>query len=169
MHPALPQFQTALDRIARQLPQLPRQDVTLTRLYFFAFQALNDDLNHSLAPYGLNTNSLLALTMLYAAPDHSAHPCNLGLGMIASRTNITRLVDELVHLGLAERQGCAGDRRKIAVVLTAAGHQLVEQVLPVQWSRMRAIWDALSTGEAALFSELLQKLWARLYELEHGT
>lgn len=169
MHPAFSEFETALERVARRLPQLPRQDVTLTRLYFFAFRALNEDLNGTLAPYGLNTNSMLALTMLYASPHQSAHPSSLSLGLIASRTNITRLVDELVDFGLVQRQACAGDRRKIVVTLTAEGVALVERTLPVQWQRMRAIWSALSAGEAALLGELLQKLWGRLHELERDT
>lgn len=162
MNPDFEQFKAHLERVSERLPGAPRTEIILTRLYFFVSRALTDDLNQSLSAFGLNTTSVLALIILYASPDQTTNPSSLSHGAISSRTNITRLVDELVSKGWVEKRGCTEDRRKVFVTLTAQGRAIVEQALPRQWARMTAIWDVLTPGEAALLGELLQKIWNHL-------
>ncbi|MDE3207541.1 MAG: hypothetical protein KGL58_01695, partial [Pseudomonadota bacterium] len=84
-----------IDEVCGKVPNLPRQEVVLTRLMYFLFREINDALNSRLAPYGLNTTSFIALMNIFASPTGAIHPLELSNAMYSSRTNITRLVDEL--------------------------------------------------------------------------
>ncbi len=155
-------FEQGIGRVAEAFPGLPRQQVILTRLYFFLFRRLNDGLNRMLADHGLNTTTMLALTMIYARPDHKIIPSDLSLALTSSRTNVTRLADELVANGWVERQACREDRRKIFLYLTALGCARVEKVLPRQWDHVTQVWSCLSPEEATLLESLLRKLLGHL-------
>ncbi len=155
-------FEHGIDNVAQRLPGLPRQEVVLTRLYFFLFAKLNEDLNRLLAEHGLNTSTLLALTMLYSRPDNKIIPSDLSLVMVSSRTNITRLADDLVKNGWVDRRACREDRRKVFLLLTAKGREMVEKVLPVQWAHVIDLWSGFAPEEKALLEALLRKLLARV-------
>jgi MarR family transcriptional repressor of emrRAB len=154
-------FEQGIDRVAQRLPGLPRQEVMLTRLYFFLFGTLNEDLNRVLAEHGLNTTTMLALTMIYSRPDNKIIPSDLSLAIVSSRTHITRLADDLVKNGWVDRRACSADRRKVFLSLTEKGRQLVEKVLPAQWRYVTELWSCFTQEEKALFEALLHRLLAR--------
>jgi len=151
-------FEQRIERIARKLPGMPHQPVMLTRLFFFVFKNLNDGLNQTLASFGLNTTSLLALAMLFASEENKLNPSDLSDALISSRTNVTRLVDELVLNGWVERHGCVTDRRRIDLTLTPAGQELIAEVLPPLWRQLLAVWHDFSDEESAGFEHALRKL-----------
>lgn len=153
-------FERGIDHVAQRFPEMPREEVILTRLYFFVFRRLNDRLNRVLAEHNLNTTTMLALVMIYARPEGKINPSDLSLSMISSKTNITRLADDLVRQGWVSRKACAQDRRKIFLSLTDEGRSLVEQILPIQWEQIRDIWAPFSPDEQTLFEALLRKLLA---------
>lgn len=159
-------FLAALAYVSTQMPEVPRRDVILTRLSFFVFRGLNEQLNQALAPFDLNGTALSALVILYASPGQCAHPSHLSYGVTSSRTNITRVVDDLVRKGWVERRACAGDRRKVHVALTERGIELLRNVLPLHWRQMQKFWSALTPGEASLLAELLEKVWHRIEDSE---
>jgi MarR family transcriptional repressor of emrRAB len=159
------EFKTTLDAVAREIPELPRQEVILTRLHFFLFRSLNEDMNQTLSGFGLNTTSMLALVILYANPG-PINPSRLNYGMISSRTNITRLIDEWVNKGWVQKEACTHDRRKVYVSLTESGRQLIKRALPAQWARIKSIWGVLTPGEAALLEELLHRVWQRILAID---
>ena len=50
---------------------------------------------------------------------------------VVERTTMTRIVDQLVAEGLAERNSTAADRRKVLLTLTAAGRDLYERAVQI--------------------------------------
>ncbi|MHB8565375.1 MAG: transcriptional regulator, SarA/Rot family [Acidiferrobacteraceae bacterium] len=165
MNTSFEAFKTTLDAVARELPELPRQEVVLTRLHFFLFRSLNEDMNQTLSEFGLNTTSMLGLVILYGNRD-PINPSHLNYGMISSHTNTTRLIDEWVNKGWVQKNAGTQDRRKVYISLTESGRQLIERALPAQWARIKSIWGVLTPGEAALLEELLHRVWQRILEID---
>lgn len=83
---------------------------------------------------------------------------NLSDRMIDRTSNTSRLVDKLVDKGFVERQLCSNDRRKLDIVITAKGMELLEEVSPVMEEGLTGILGNLSKEEAGLLNQLLDKI-----------
>jgi MarR family transcriptional repressor of emrRAB len=151
-------FEQGIERISRQLPGMPQDRVVLNRLFFFLFKELEEVYNRLLAEFGLNSSSFLALAMLMGCEGNRLNPCDLSDALIASRTNVTRLADELVAAGWVARNPSTADRRKVELSLTEPGRALVLQVLPKVWKLIERQWAGFSAKEVAEFDRLLRKL-----------
>lgn len=155
-------FEQRIEHVTGNHPDSPRSEIILSRLFFHVFKRFNESQNIHLSAFGLNSTSWLALIMMHATPGNALNPCELSEAMISSRTNITRLADELVEKGWVERSASGEDRRKVVLSLTDAGRDLVESVLPHQWQYYREMWSCFSPGEIATFEALMRKLLDRL-------
>ena len=72
----------------------------------------------------------------------------LSRSLIMHRSNITGLVDRLEKRGLVRRKDSPEDRRAYRVVLTAAGKRLMEQILPLYFSRAEEVWGDIAPRRA---------------------
>lgn len=155
-------YREGIERVSRQSPAMPKDRVVLNRLFFFIFKELDESYNRLLAEYGLNSSSFLALVMLLSRADNRLNPCHLSEALIASRTNVTRMTDELVHAGWVDRTPSREDRRRIDLSLTEAGHALIMLALPAIWNLIERQWAGFSADEVIEFDRLLHKLLAGL-------
>lgn len=155
-------FEDRLALVYSRLPGTARQEVLLTRLYFHVFKLLDERFNASLAEFDLTTTTFSALMLVYSDDGNRVSPSALSLVMVSSRTNITRVADELAHKGWLERRPHPQDRRRVCLSLTPEGRALVERVLPVQRHYLERLWSGLSRNEQTQFEALLRKLHAQL-------
>lgn len=155
-------FEKRIRRVAERNPGMPTGNVTLTRMFFYIFKALEDNANHFLAEYGLNNTHYIALMMIYSSEGNMLNPCKLSESLLSSRANITRLMDELVVNGWVERQGSTEDRRRVELSLTPDGVALVEKILPRNWERINDLWAEFSAEEIKLTEKMLRKLLSRI-------
>ncbi len=158
-------FEERINRFTGLHPGSPRNEIVLNRLFFHVFKLAQERQNQNLSSFGLNGTTWLALIMIHATDENAIHPCDLSYAMTSSRTNITRLADELVEKGWVSRNASSEDRRRIELSLTEAGKNLVETVLPHQWQHYREVWSALDAEEIETFGRLLRKLLGRLDEI----
>jgi DNA-binding MarR family transcriptional regulator len=75
--------------------------------------------------------------------------------------NITRLLDALERRGLVARTPDPNDRRRSLVALTAAGEQLMHDLLPLVVAERKRIFGSLTPAET-------QALVAALKKIEHN-
>ncbi len=165
------EFEQRMDTVGQRLNLnivKPRQAIMLSRMQFMIYKKLNELMNHNLLPYGINDTIWVALVMLYSSPENYIYPSDLSHVIVSSRTNVTRLADEMVERGWVSRQGCETDRRKIILALTPAGIQLVESIIPLQWKLYETIWQDFSDTEKNLFEQLEHRLIDRLTLLLDG-
>ncbi|MDD4881531.1 MAG: MarR family transcriptional regulator [Gallionellaceae bacterium] len=162
MHQDFAFFEQGIDRIARQIPGMPQDRVVLNRLFFFVFRELDEAYNLHLADFGLNSSTFLALAMLMSSEGGQLNPCHLSDALIASRTNVTRLADELAAAGWVERRPSMEDRRRVELSLTESGRALVLKVLPRVWQLIERQWADFSPAEVTEFDRLLRKLMTSL-------
>lgn len=161
-------FEQGIDRISRQLPGMPQERVVLNRLFFYLFKELDETYNRLLSGFGLNTSALLALAMLMGSEENRLNPCDLSEALIASRTNVTRLADELEAAGWVARSPSMEDRRRVDLTLTEEGRAMVRKVLPELWKLIELQWADFSAGEVAEFDRLLRKMLNGLTRLKEG-
>lgn len=162
-------FEQHLDTMEKRVSGQPRQEIILSRLQFMIYKKMNELINHNLQPYGINDTIWTALIMLYSSPDRFIFPSDLSHIVVSSRTNITRLADEMVEKGWMKRQGCESDRRKIILTLTEAGNALVEAIVPKQWAIYTEIWQDFSLAEKNGMEALQRKLVATLSSMQAKT
>jgi MarR family transcriptional repressor of emrRAB len=162
MNKSFHHLEQAVDRIEARFPGVPRQEVILTRLYYHILPRLTCHLNEDMKEYGLNESLWMSLLAMYACPQQTLFPSDISDTLDSSRTNATRIVDELVRNGWATRIPCEEDRRKIRLELTAAGLELVEKLLPVSRASHRALWQDFDQEEMQLMEKLMRKLLAKL-------
>ncbi|RNQ34091.1 transcriptional repressor MprA [Klebsiella pneumoniae] len=84
----------------------------------------------------------------------------------SSRTNATRIADELEKRGWIERRESDNDRRCLHLQLTEKGHQFLREVLPPQHNCLHQLWSSLSTSEKDQLEHITRKLLSRLDQME---
>jgi DNA-binding MarR family transcriptional regulator len=89
------------------------------------------------------------------------HPrCEIITRMISAAPDVTRLIDRLEKMGLAERRKSEDDRRLSLTVITAKGLHVLEAMQPEVEAVNERIAATLSLAEAKKLAELCDKLVA---------
>ena len=104
------------------------------------------------------------LANLERSPDHATGTSQLSKMLLASRGNITRLLDRMESDALIRREPNVRDRRISEVRMTAAGEELFERLAPDHESWAHDIFGALSEAELEDLIAMLRKLRVRLNE-----
>ncbi|BEV73127.1 MULTISPECIES: MarR family transcriptional regulator [unclassified Paludibacterium] len=163
MKSSFQQVEQAIDAVGQRLPGASsRQEVLLNRLFCHVTARLSGHLNEALRPYGINDTIWIALIALYSRPSQMLYPSEISDALDFSRTNATRVSDEMVRHGWVEREVCAEDRRKVRLKLTAAGEQFVESMIPVTRHHMQSQWQDFSQDEKDQLETLMRKLLSSL-------
>ncbi|AUH49464.1 MarR family transcriptional regulator [Chromobacterium sp. ATCC 53434] len=156
------QLEQAVDRVQARFPGVPRQEVILTRLIFHIVPRLSCHMCETLKQHGLNETLWMALLALYACPNQTLNPSEISETLDSSRTNATRIADELVKNDWAARSSSAEDRRKIVLELTPTGIALVERLLPYSREIHRQLWVDFDDEEKQQMERLMRKLLSKL-------
>ncbi|MDX9954665.1 MAG: MarR family transcriptional regulator [Anaerolineae bacterium] len=83
---------------------------------------------------------------------------DLSAKLLKSGGNLTFVVDNLVRLGLVERERDAGDRRRVLVTLTEAGRERIARLFPLHVQNIVAEFSVLSPEEQLTLASLCRKL-----------
>jgi DNA-binding MarR family transcriptional regulator len=123
----------------------------------FTGNAVQKDLACQLRPYGLSLQQHNVLSILRG---QYPEPSTLGLiqeRMLDRMSNATRLVDKLLDKGLVQRGQCADNRRKVDIVITPQGLELLKQTdhLAAEFDKK---YRTLTPEEAEQVGQLLDKL-----------
>ena len=118
---------------------------------------IQKDLACQLRPFDLSLQQHNVLSILKG---QYPNPCTLGLiqeRMLDRDSNATRLVDKLLQKGLVSRCQCSENRRKVDIVITQAGLDLLAKtVRAIDGFETR--YQNLTPEEATLLGNLLDKL-----------
>ncbi len=156
------QVEEGVCRVASRLPGLPKEQVVLTRLYRHIAKSLSDMANEVLRPFNLNEVSFSALVMAFGSVDNAINPSHLCEVTGESRTNMTRIMDDLEARGLVKRFPSADDRRRVILRLTRKGENLLKKIVPLMWKNQKNIYANFRVGEMKRLQELLKKQLATI-------
>lgn len=110
-----------------------------------------------LKPYDLSGEQYNVLRILRGQKGTPANLSTIQERMIAKSSNTTRLIDKLLLKGLVTREVCPANRRKIEILITAKGLELLAELDPkVDFHESQSAQN-LSTPEMEQLNLLLEK------------
>ena len=151
---------------SRSFGASPRQMLFKVQLPLAMQGKLLDNRNKMLKAQGINETLFMALITLESQENHSIQPSELSCALGSSRTNATRIADELEKRGWIERRESDNDRRCLHLQLTEKGHEFLREVLPPQHNCLHKLWSALSTAERDQLEHITRKLLTRLDQMD---
>lgn len=111
------------------------------------------------AEWGLHEGELNVLAALRrAGPPFALTPTDLYKGLLLSSGAMTNRIDRLEAQGLVERQRDEDDRRRVMVVLTEAGRQLIDEAMDANVRILAETLDAIDDDDRATLVRVLRTL-----------
>jgi len=110
-----------------------------------------------LKPYDLSSEQYNVLRILRGQKGCPANMCLIQERMIAKNSNTTRLIDKLLLKELVTREVCPENRRKIEVLITSKGLNLLEELDPKVLEHEKSFAANLSDTEIEQLNNLLEK------------
>jgi len=158
--PSFALIESHIGRVAQRMRDVPVQDIVLVRLIKALSARFGAHLGHKVRPAGLNEVAFRTLMMLYASAGNGVHPSDLSEASGETRTNMTRICDELARKGLLRRRASVDDRRRVVLELTRRGEALIERLLPEVWHGLGHVTAALQPAQKRQLEMLLKKVLA---------
>src|SRR5690606_22793145 len=112
----------------------------------------------ALKPYDLSSEQFNVLRILRGQKGVPASLSCVQERMICKMSNTTRLVDKLIVKGMVQRSVCEKNRRKVDIVITPRGMEVLEQLDGPMKDLNNSIIDNLSVQETEMLNTLLDKI-----------
>ncbi|MBV8666344.1 MAG: MarR family transcriptional regulator [Burkholderiaceae bacterium] len=150
MSSKLTSFDVTRQRLAvlkQKRPDFPVAHARLVRLIANVHQRTVDAYNELVKQHGLTYRTYSALMTIYTSGSSSITPSELGEAMGEKRTNVTRLCDELIEMGLIVRETSGEDRRSFQLQVTAQGEAMIDRLMPEIAALLATLYGPLSDDE----------------------
>lgn len=134
----------------------PKTKAILNIMY--SSKVVEDKIAEALKPYHISKEQYNVLRILRGQKGKPANLCTIQERMIHKMSNTTRLVDKLIEKGLTERFVCEANRRKVEIIVTKKGINLLAEIDPVIAEQNNNITNNFSIDELELLNRLLDKL-----------
>jgi|TARA_R110000868_G_C10856279_1_gene761151 DNA-binding MarR family transcriptional regulator len=118
---------------------------------------INEKFNEILKPYDISGEQYNVLRILRGQKGNPANMSMIQERMIARTSNTTRLVDKLLLKEFVTRKVCPENRRKIEVLITQKGLDILAQLDPKLIEHNSALAKKLNTEEQKQLNNLLEK------------
>ncbi|SHH41441.1 MarR family winged helix-turn-helix transcriptional regulator [Flavobacterium defluvii] len=118
---------------------------------------IQDHFSEIMKPYDLSGEQYNVLRILRGQKGKPANMCVIQERMLAKTSNTTRLVDKLLLKEFVTRNVCPGNRRKIEVLITQKGLDVLKELDPKVDEHERMFADNISQEELELLNKLLEK------------
>jgi len=118
---------------------------------------IQDRFNELIKPYDLSGEQYNVLRILRGQKGNPANMCVIQERMLAKTSNTTRLVDKLLLKDYVTRNVCPGNRRKIEVLITQKGLDVLKELDPKVDEHERSFAANINPEELELLNELLEK------------
>ncbi len=124
---------------------------------FYAQNVINDKFSEILKPYDLSGEQYNVLRILRGQKGNPANMCVIQERMLAKNSNTTRLIDKLLLKDLVTRDVCPVNRRKIEVLITAIGLEILAILDPKVEEHELFFAQNLNAKELENLNTLLEK------------
>ena len=116
-----------------------------------------DNFNEILKPYDISGEQYNVLRILRGQKGNPANMCLIQDRMLARTSNTTRLVDKLLLKNLVTREVCPENRRKIEVLITPKGQDILSELDPKVLEHEQFFSKNLNSEELDQLNLLLEK------------
>lgn len=118
---------------------------------------ITESVSEILKPYDLSGEQYNVLRILRGQKGKPANMSVIQERMIAKTSNTTRLVDKLLLKELVTRNVCPDNRRKIEVLITSKGIEVLTELDPKILAHEKSFSNKLNAEELMQLNELLEK------------
>ncbi|MFB3387926.1 MarR family winged helix-turn-helix transcriptional regulator [Flavobacterium sp. LAR06] len=118
---------------------------------------IQDNFSELMKPYDLSGEQYNVLRILRGQKGKPANMCVIQERMLAKTSNTTRLVDKLLLKDYVTRNVCPDNRRKIEVLITQKGLDILKELDPKVDEHERTFANNISQEELELLNQLLEK------------
>ena len=120
--------------------------------------AITDSVSRELKEYGIYEPQFNVLRILRGAKGEPLSVNQILERMITKSSNVTRIIDKLEAKGLVSRELCPEDRRRMEVLISPQGLELLKKLDKKVEALHKPMVDNLTQQEAEQLVELIQKL-----------
>jgi len=118
---------------------------------------IQDHFSELMKPYDLSGEQYNVLRILRGQKGKPANMCVIQERMLAKTSNTTRLVDKLLLKDYVTRNVCPDNRRKIEVLITQKGLDILKELDPKVDEHEHLFANNISPEELELLNQLLEK------------
>ena len=118
---------------------------------------ISEKFNEILKPYDLSGEQYNVLRILRGQKGNPANMCVIQERMIAKNSNTTRLIDKLLLKEFVTREVCPDNRRKIEVLITQKGLDVLGELDPKVTEHEQIFAANLSKNDLEQLNSLLEK------------
>lgn len=118
---------------------------------------ITDNFNEILKPYEISGEQYNVLRILRGQKGNPANMSVIQERMLAKTSNTTRLVDKLLLKELVTREVCPVNRRKIEVLITNKGLDVLKELDPKVTEHEEFFSNNLNADEISQLNQLLEK------------
>lgn len=143
------------DELKSKVKYSKSKQIVLNIMY--TVNVINERFNDIIKPYDLSGEQFNVLRILRGQKGKPANMCLIQERMLAKTSNTTRLVDKLLLKNLVTRNVCPENRRKIEVLITQKGLDLLTELDPKIEKHEDFFAKNLNTQELEQLNTLLEK------------
>ncbi|RDI13137.1 MarR family winged helix-turn-helix transcriptional regulator [Flavobacterium sp. AG291] len=118
---------------------------------------IGENFNETMKEYDLSPEQFNVLRILRGQKGKPANMCVIQERMIAKTSNTTRLVDKLLLKKLVTREVCEENRRKMEILITEKGLELLKELDPLVQGHEEKFANNLTHTELEQLNTLLEK------------
>lgn len=144
------------EKIKNTIP-LPLSQKTIINILYTS-NSIKEDLSRFFKTHDLSIEQYNVLRILRGQRGTPANLSTIQERMINKMSNTTRLVDKLILKELATRNTCSSNRRKIEILITKKGLDLMEQLNAQLIAREVDLTKQLTDEELKTLNDLLDKI-----------
>ena len=143
------------DILKSTVPMDNSKKIILNVLY--TQNVITENFNEILKPYDISGEQYNVLRILRGQKGNPSNMCMIQERMLAKTSNTTRLVDKLLLKELVTRKVCPENRRKIEVLITQKGLDVLKELDPKVTQHEESFSKNLNVEEINLLNQLLEK------------
>lgn len=145
-----------IEEIIKATSPLPLPRRTVLNI-MYTQNTMSEKFHEILKPYDLSGEQYNVLRILRGQKGNPANMSTLQERMVAKSSNTTRLIDKLLLKELVTREVCPANRRKMEILITAKGLDLLAELDPQVDAHENRYGKNLSDDELIQLNTLLEK------------
>jgi MarR family transcriptional regulator, 2-MHQ and catechol-resistance regulon repressor len=123
-------------------------------------KAIQERIRIEMINHNINITKFAVLEVLYLKGKQTIQ--QIAKSILITSGSMTYVIDKLEQKGLLKRTACPDDRRAIHVILTDAGIDLMNKIMPKHQELIDDMFGSLNHDEAETMVKLLKKVSKRV-------
>ncbi len=145
-----------IEDIIKSTSALPTAKKVMLNI-MYTQNVIGENFNETMKQYDLSSEQFNVLRILRGQKGKPANMCVIQERMIAKTSNTTRLVDKLLLKKLVTREVCEENRRKMEILITEKGLELLKELDPLVEGHEQKFANNLTPAELEQLNILLEK------------